>query len=119
MREVFGHWKRVMGHPDAKLTKEREARVKARFAEGYTVEQLNGAVDGCKASAHHMGRNDSGAVYDDLELICRNGGKVEAFLSKRPHEPAREQWDSELAASPEVEKMRRDYEASKGEVSRG
>ncbi|GAG21175.1 unnamed protein product, partial [marine sediment metagenome] len=81
---VFEHWKRVMGHPTAKFTRERRAKVKARLAEGYTLQQLTAAVDGCRASAHHMGRNDSGTVYDDLELICRNGGKVEGFLSARP-----------------------------------
>ena len=110
VRAVFGHWKRVMGHPDAKLTREREAKVKARLAEGYTVEQLNGAVDGCKASPHHMGRNDTGTIYDDLELICRSGGKVESFVARQPvPEPAplEEKWTPEERSQAIAERDRR------------
>jgi hypothetical protein len=76
---VFEHWRRVMSKPTAKLTKGRAARVRDRLREGYTVEQLQRAVDGCKASAFHQGQNDRGTTYNDLELICRSGEKVEQF----------------------------------------
>lgn len=41
--------------------------------------QLLEAVDGCRGSMFHMGQNDKHAIYDDLELICRSGEKVESF----------------------------------------
>jgi hypothetical protein len=79
---VFEHWKSQLGHPDAKLTPKRRAKILARIKEGYTVEQLCAAVDGCAASAFHQGQTEKsdGRVYDDLELICRSGEKVEQFI---------------------------------------
>lgn len=108
--QVFEHWQRVMAHPTAKFTKERRAKVKARLSEGYTVEQLKAAVDGCRASPHHRGQNDAGAVYDDLELICRNGGKVESFVAKQPvpePAPVEEKWTPEDRAEALAERDRR------------
>lgn len=80
--EVFDHWVMRMGKTKAaKLTTGRAKAIKARMAEGYTVEDLKRAVDGCAKSKHHMGMNDQGTVYDDLTLICRSGEKVEQFMN--------------------------------------
>lgn len=78
-QSVFDHWRATMGHPDAKPTAKRVQAVNARLAEGYSVADLCAAVDGCKASPFYQGQNDRHEVYDDLELICRNGEKVEKF----------------------------------------
>lgn len=78
--EVFAYWVEVMGKPKARLTGDRERRVKARLREGYSVADLKAAVDGCKASAWHQGSNAEGKVFEDLELICRDGKHVEAFM---------------------------------------
>lgn len=77
---VFEHWKSRLKHPEAKLTPKRKARVRARLDEGYTVEQITQAIDGCASSPFHQGANDNGKVYDDLELICRSGEKLEQFI---------------------------------------
>jgi hypothetical protein len=78
--QVFREWCRVMGKTaGAKFTPERRRKVEARLKDGYTVERLCKAIRGCKASPHHQGKNDTGTVYDDLELICRDGKHVEAF----------------------------------------
>lgn len=78
--QVFAEWKRVFGKTaGAIFTSEREKKVKARLKEGYTLERLFKAIRGCKSSPHHMGQNDTGTVYDDLELICRDGKHVETF----------------------------------------
>ena len=37
------------------------------------------AVDGCHASAWHMGDNDRGRPYNSLELILRDASKVQFF----------------------------------------
>jgi hypothetical protein len=80
VREVFVYWQEKMNHPQAKLTKDRQAKIGARLREGFTVDQIKAAIDGCKASGYHMGENDSKAVYDDLTLICRAGSFVERFI---------------------------------------
>jgi len=79
--ELFAYWQRAMAHPQAKLDAKRERNIKARLKDCYTVEQLCKAVDGCKLSPHHMGQNDTRTVYDDIELICRDGPRVDKFIA--------------------------------------
>lgn len=82
VKEVFDHWITTMGKTSqAKLTDKRKKCVEARLKEGYTVDQIKQAIEGCAKSPHHMGQNDSGTVYDDLTLICRSGDKVEQFAN--------------------------------------
>lgn len=76
---VFEHWRTVLRHPGAVLTADRRRRIQARLREGRTVEELKEVVDGCAASAFHMGENDEGRVYDSVELLFRNAGKVDTF----------------------------------------
>lgn len=78
---VFEFWKSHLSHPSAKFTKKRRENVRARLTiEKYSVEDLQNAIRGCGVSPHNQGANDRGDVYDDLELICRSGEKVERFL---------------------------------------
>lgn len=84
VEDVFAHWKERMSYPKAKLTPERAVKIRARLTQGYTVEQLKRAIDGCAMSAYHRGDNDRGRAYDEIELICRNGSKVEQFLRMQP-----------------------------------
>jgi hypothetical protein len=81
VRAVFAYWQAVMRHPEAILLAKREQLIQARLREGYSLEDLKAAIDGCKASPHHMGQNDRHTVYDTLELILRDGGNVERFKS--------------------------------------
>ena len=80
IEEVFNYWRATLNHPKALLTKERSRCIAERLREGYIVFDLKRAVDGCKASAFHMGTNDEGKVFDDVDLIFRNGAKVEKFI---------------------------------------
>ena len=77
---VFEYWQRVMGHQASKLDAKRVKSIKGRLADGYTVAQLCRAVDGCKYDPFSQGANDRQAVYDDIELICRDGPKVDKFI---------------------------------------
>lgn len=79
--EVFEHWKAVMGHPNAKFGDEREKAISAMFKEGFTVDDLKSAVDGCKADPWYQGQNDRNKVYDSIVLICRNTEQVEKFMA--------------------------------------
>ena len=69
-----------MEHPAAKLTPRRKRCITTTLKD-YSVEQLLGAIDGCRASRFHQGENKDGTVYDDLTLILRSGEYVEKFLA--------------------------------------
>lgn len=78
-QDVFDYWASRVGRVSAKFTPKRERAVKARLKDGYTVERLLAAIDGCLATPWNRGENPGHQKYDDLELICRNGENVERF----------------------------------------
>jgi hypothetical protein len=80
---IFDHWVRVMNRHSSIFTQERKSKIKSRLREGYTVDQIIEAINGCAASTFHMGQNDQGKIYNDLTLICHNGSKLEFFLTKK------------------------------------
>lgn len=92
---VFEYWKEIHGHPKARLDEKRKRLVIHALKE-YPVEDLKKAIDGCKLSPHHQGKNDKGIVYDDIELICRDSKHVEQFMGyaenglARPPDPYEE-----------------------------
>jgi len=89
--EIFTYWKDVMGkNNSAKPTAKRMSCIKARLKEGYPIERIKLAIDGCRGSAYHRGDNDQGKIYDDLTLICRSGDKVEAFEGYLNRVPVKE-----------------------------
>ena len=78
---IFEYWKAVMGKDNSvKPTAGRMSKIKARLKDGYTEEQIKSAIDGCKSSSHHMGKNDASKVYDCLTLICRSAEKLDIFI---------------------------------------
>ena len=77
--ELFAYWQQRCGHGHAKLTPDRKRKIAARLREGYTPEQIRTAIDGA-AQAAFVGEN--GKRYDDLELICRTGSKLEDFIER-------------------------------------
>jgi len=79
VRDLFGYWQQQCRHPQAKLTRDRGRKVLARLREGYTPEQVQQAIDGAARAAFV---NDDGKRFDDLELICRNGSKLEDFIGR-------------------------------------
>jgi len=80
---LFEFWKSTMNlNGNTFLTPKRENAIKSRLKQGYTVERIKNAIVGCSVSPHHQGRNDTKTVYNDIELICRTGEKVEFFEKK-------------------------------------
>tara|TARA_R110000822_G_scaffold254332_3_gene380628 strand:+ start:256 stop:1053 length:798 start_codon:yes stop_codon:yes gene_type:complete len=81
--ELFKYWCEVMGKSisTSKLTSNRDKAIKARLKEGYTVEQIKEAIDGCRKDPFSMGQNDRQKPFNDIQLICRNGEKIESFLT--------------------------------------
>ena len=83
--DIFSFWCQVMEKStSAKFTVKRKRAVTARLTEGYTVDDIKLAITGCKESPFHQGDNKTNTVYDDLELICRDGGKLESFMQSKP-----------------------------------
>lgn len=76
---VFVYWQETMGHKRAKLDAKRKRAITARLREGHTVDDIKQAIDGCKASPWHQGKNDRQAKFDDIELICRDAVKLDRF----------------------------------------
>ena len=87
---VYEHYRKYHPRAHAKPnSKSKEWRsIKDRLAEGCTVEDLRGAIDGCHGSAWHQGHNDRKRSYNSLELIMRDGGKVHQFLEMLQKNPA-------------------------------
>jgi len=78
--QVFDYWKQKLNHPNSQLDNKRVKAISGRLKDGYTVGQLCQAIDGCKNSRWHQGENDRKTVYDDIELICRDGPNVDRFI---------------------------------------
>ena len=80
--EVFEFWKSVMSKSETvKITKGRSDKISERIKDGYSVDDMKKAIEGCAKSPYHMGKNDQKTVYDDLTLILRNAEKVDQFMS--------------------------------------
>jgi hypothetical protein len=85
--QVFEFWKSEMKHTKAQLTADRKRKIEERLADS-TVEEIQTAIRGCKASDFHMGRQPGHAqIFDDIELICRKRSKLEAFIALAPGIP--------------------------------
>jgi hypothetical protein len=78
-RRLFTYWQERCGHDTAKLTRDRRRKLEARLREGYSEQQIRQAIDG---AALRPFVNDAGKRFDDLELICRNGSKLEDFMER-------------------------------------
>lgn len=85
--EIFAYWKAELNHPNSRLDGKRRKAITARLKEGYTPERIQQAIRGIKKSSHHMGQNDRGTVYDDIELICRSGANVDKFADTETMKP--------------------------------
>ncbi len=78
--DVFAHWSKTMASK-AVQSDDRIDAVIDRLEEGYTVDDLKQAIDGCARVPFNMGQNERGTKFNDLELICRNAANVDRFKS--------------------------------------
>lgn len=77
--ECFAYWQERCDHPTAKLTADRRSKIEGRLREGYSGADIRKAIDGAARAAFV---NDQGKRFDDIELICRNGSKLESFMAR-------------------------------------
>jgi|GEM_PF-6276215 len=79
VKEVFEYWQTMFDKSKTKLTEDRRTKIRGRL-KTHSVEELKSAIDGCAGSRHHMGYNDSKKIYNSIDLIFRNAGKVDEFI---------------------------------------
>lgn len=82
VQEAFDYWVKVMGKQEKKtfLTAKRQRAIEGRLLEGYSLEDdIKRAIDGCSQDAFSMGANDRSKPFNDIELICRSGERLEGF----------------------------------------
>lgn len=80
VQAVFEHWQTQLDHPNAKLDAKRTKAITDRLKDGYTVDQLQTAIDGILLDPHKMGNNDRRRKFDDIELACRTAANVDALI---------------------------------------
>jgi hypothetical protein len=80
--EVFSHYRgyHPRSHPKPVPTSKEWKLIEARLKEGYTVADLCAAIDGCHKSPFHLGENDTGKRYTNLDLIVRDSSHVNDFI---------------------------------------
>jgi len=67
-------------HPKSKPGEKEKGRIRARLKDGYSLEDLKAAIDGCHRSPFHCGENDGGKKYQTLDLCVRSASHVAQFL---------------------------------------
>lgn len=86
IQAVYQHYLKVMGKTEStyRLLKSRKARIITRLKEWEPadgVKALCTAIDKCAASEFHMGVNDRGKLYNDLEdHILSSEKRMEKWL---------------------------------------
>jgi hypothetical protein len=80
VRTVFDYWRVRMVHNRARLDEKRRRKIRGRLNDGYSVQDLRDAIDGCALSRFHMGDNDRKTVYNEIGLICRDAEHVDKFM---------------------------------------
>jgi hypothetical protein len=78
--QLFNYWQRTMNHPRAILDKKRQRAIEQALKQGYTIPELQKAIDGCKKTPFNMGKNDRQQIYDDITLIFRDAEHIERFM---------------------------------------
>jgi hypothetical protein len=76
---VFGAWLESTGRTTQTVFSPERKRAITRALKSYPVADLLDAVDGWRFSAHHRGENESGTVYNDIELLLRDAKRIEKF----------------------------------------
>ncbi len=82
VRRVFETWQRLHASPRAKLDGKRAARIRARLAEGFEVDELERALRGALHSDWLMGRDpkSDGKSWRDVHTLLRDASKVEELI---------------------------------------
>ena len=80
---IFSHYRKFHqhAHPSPQPNSIEWKAIAARMAEGYSVDDLCKAIDGCHRSPFHLGQNESGTKHTGLRIVVRDGSQVANFIS--------------------------------------
>lgn len=67
-------------HEKSRPGSKERGKILERLRDGFSVDDLKLAIDGCHVSPWHCGQNERGTTYQTLELIMRDSSKVTAFI---------------------------------------
>jgi hypothetical protein len=82
---IFDYWSETCRHPNSKLTPDRFDSIRGALERGYTEAQIKRAIDGAAFDPFiTRRRNGTEKRHDDIELICRDGKRLEEFACKAP-----------------------------------
>ena len=81
IQQVFDHWVTVCRptHRVQPVLSEKRRRKIAEAIRLYGTETCIQAIDGITYSDFHMGANNRGKKYDDIELVLRDAEHIERF----------------------------------------
>lgn len=85
--ECFAYWQERCNHPQAALSPDRRGKLEARLRERArlgggiprAIQDVRQAIDGAAAAPFI---DEKGKRFDDIELVCRNGSKLEDFMGR-------------------------------------
>jgi hypothetical protein len=81
IEEVFNFWKEEMGFDSRALTDSRLKTIK-KALKNYTVLELKDAIRGVKLSKFHMGENEAGTLYNDIDNIMREDTRIDKHIER-------------------------------------
>lgn len=83
VQRVFDHWVFMLGkNPKRVALGPARRKVIVKALQLYEIEVLEMAIEGLAASEYHAGDNDTGTVYQDIELVLRDEPHIERFAAK-------------------------------------
>ncbi len=83
-RQVFDFWVTETGRVNPKFDAKRQARIRARFDEGFNVGELIEAIRNAKHDPFLMGANDKKKTYTEIHTLLRDAAQVERLRDLRP-----------------------------------
>ncbi len=86
---VFAHYRTY--HPRAApkpSTTSKEWRlIRQRLGEGFGVDDLQAAIDGCHVTPHNLGANERDTKYLGLTLILKDASQITRFIENAAEPP--------------------------------
>lgn len=89
IERIFEVWKARHGYARARLDNKRRQKIRQRLCDRYTEQDILDGIEGCALSPFHMGQNERHAVYNDIELICRDAKHLDGFIKTRADHDAK------------------------------
>jgi hypothetical protein len=85
-KNIFEHWKSVMGHPQSQMLDKRKRLIQKILDSGYTPIQAKLAIDGHKKSKWHKENGFDGIEYtlkpENIDKFIKMAGMTDAELNR-------------------------------------